>query len=491
MSDIVDLTESNDDAIDTEALMQIIEFTGADFDIAKTYLQVSDGNPEAAIALYLENGGRDLSAVTRPPTSSLPQSSSSQFNSYSPRAPIAPTRDVLYGGGGISMGYTDADMDEDEDIQDDNNEINNGSDNEIQVQERSALNPGQTYPMGGNPNSVGTAPRRAPPMTASYSSFFDAGSSFEIRSEVNSRNQFAESNSKLAELFSPPTDIMFKESFDRARESAQIQKKLILVTIQDPTEFVCQMMIRDLWRDQSVKETIKANFLFLFYNSTTPEGKKHKTFYPFTTYPYTAIIDPLTGERIKIWDKIIKKEDFLVEVADFVERRGGSSSNPLKSSGSSSDKKNKKKSVSELSEEEQIAMAMAQSIGEQDMDEDDANYVDDEEVDEDTLAAIAAMESAESKDPFDSIEAIVRDEPTTPDTVRIQFRWPDGTRAVRKFKRSDTVRSLFEYAKAAVTNPDGLKFELYNFRDGLISKLDSTLEECKLGQASLTLDFLE
>ena len=61
--------------------------------------------------------------------------------------------------------------------------------------------------------------------------------------------------------------------------------------------------------------TIKLDVLSLFqqYMSETSEGKKHKTFYPFDTYPYVAIIDPKTGERMKLLSSCRTAMTFLEE----------------------------------------------------------------------------------------------------------------------------------------------------------------------------------
>jgi thioredoxin-related protein len=52
----------------------------------------------------------------------------------------------------------------------------------------------------------------------------------------------------------------------QARNFAKENKKWLLVNIQDPTEFSCQVMNRDLWSEQAVKDVIKESFVFLQVN---------------------------------------------------------------------------------------------------------------------------------------------------------------------------------------------------------------------------------
>lgn len=66
----------------------------------------------------------------------------------------------------------------------------------------------------------------------------------------------------LSELFRPPTDMTFKGTFEQARQAAESEEKLLLVNIQTPTEFACQRLNRDTWRDDKLKAFVKKHFVF-------------------------------------------------------------------------------------------------------------------------------------------------------------------------------------------------------------------------------------
>ena len=69
------------------------------------------------------------------------------------------------------------------------------------------------------------------------------------------------SSDLLARMFEPPHEIMFKGSVDAARKSCG--KKWLMISVHDPSNFQCQILNRDLWKDKSVITMMKENFVFL------------------------------------------------------------------------------------------------------------------------------------------------------------------------------------------------------------------------------------
>jgi hypothetical protein len=52
-------------------------------------------------------------------------------------------------------------------------------------------------------------------------------------------------------------------------------------------------------------------------DSKSADGERHATFYPIASYPYVAIIDPATGERLKIWSHAITPLEFQSDGGSF------------------------------------------------------------------------------------------------------------------------------------------------------------------------------
>ena len=72
-----------------------------------------------------------------------------------------------------------------------------------------------------------------------------------------------EASDKLAELFRPPYSLMSSGSLDHNRQKAMSQGKWLIVNVQDPSEFQCQILNRDLWKDKEVQDFVRKNFVFI------------------------------------------------------------------------------------------------------------------------------------------------------------------------------------------------------------------------------------
>ena len=121
-------------------------------------------------------------------------------------------------------------------------------------------------------------------------------------SETNERAQ------RLARLFAPNWELMYQGSWDDAREEGKEEKKWMLVNIQNEKVFDCQALNRDIWKDKGVVETVKENFIFLQYSKDDPRADQYCQYYFHNAeiedeYPHIAIVDPRTGEQVKLWSR--------------------------------------------------------------------------------------------------------------------------------------------------------------------------------------------
>jgi thioredoxin-related protein len=71
------------------------------------------------------------------------------------------------------------------------------------------------------------------------------------------------SSDLLAKMFEPPHKIMYKGTVEAARKTCQQTKKWLMISIHDPSDFQCQVLNRDLWKDKSVVAMMVENFIFL------------------------------------------------------------------------------------------------------------------------------------------------------------------------------------------------------------------------------------
>ncbi len=321
---------------------------------------------------------------------------------------------------------------------------------------------------------------------------------------------------RLAKLFQPPWDLMFKGSWDNAREEGREGKKWLLVNIQNGEVFDCQALNRDLWKDPGVVETVRENFLFLQYSQTDVRAEQYLNYYfqqheNLDLYPHIAIVDPRTGEQVKVWSREAPKTpDFLMQLHEFLDRYSldNTARNPVAKRKSEA---KKEKEVHQMTEDEMLQAAMQASLASQN--EDKLKVQDPDALTRSIgdLSGNGKMKAGEEPDLMDISEdagpsssasatspfsMIPSDRPHTepaagPDVTRIQFRHPAG-RVIRRFAVSDPVRTLYEWLKAEpLEGKEGFDFDLVAPGKNLIQSADETIEQAGLKNGTIMVEFLE
>ncbi|KAJ3387387.1 hypothetical protein HDU84_000887 [Entophlyctis sp. JEL0112] len=338
--------------------------TGADADAARVYLALADASLDAAIALFLDNPLLAASATT---------TSSNRNNNNDHNRPLLSANNVA----GVDDDDVYVDADDDDDV-----EFVSSTNQQQELQQdfvRAAIKPKHDTLVGNDfsyfdehslaQRPLGVRGRAAPRATQEKSGFDGAFALASSQTGASSSNPRA---NKLAKLFATPYDIMFNGGFDtvsiyelciccielnleQAREVARELSKWILVTVSDRTEFACETQKRDLWNVGDVKEIISANFVFLFFPSESDDAKHHMSFYKVSGFPYIAIIDPRTGESMKTWYNSPKKEEFLSDLALFLDSYSLENFRAV-------NKRKAESSVGDLTEEEQLNLAIAASL---------------------------------------------------------------------------------------------------------------------------------
>jgi hypothetical protein len=188
-----------------------MQITGCEsLETAQQYLDFGGGELETAISLYMESGGEQVRRPTTPLQTGSPIIDNDvQIIEETMRAPIQPRREVLNDSMFI-----------------------------------------QGTSIGGYPPSMAMG-SFGNPMHESR------------QTQSTGVDPIWEENDRLANLFQLPTDITFPGTFDMARTKAKKESKWLLVSIHDPAEFQCQVLNRDLWKAQEVKDLITESFVFV------------------------------------------------------------------------------------------------------------------------------------------------------------------------------------------------------------------------------------
>lgn len=294
---------------------------------------------------------------------------------------------------------------------------------------------------------------------------------------------------RLAELFKPPFELMDRTNLDGAKAKGRRDQKWILVNIQDQAEFQCQVLNRDFWLNPDVRYKVKQNFVFLQYQHDSPNGELYLNFYRVEGHPHLAILDPMTGERVKTWtDGVVPAVDeWLADVDLFLEKYSlvPGSSNPAVKNDPIYD-------PDAMTEEQQLNYAMRQSLG-NNLATVLATAL---AVDIQAGANVQADEAdeAEPQDLFDQIQPREHTEPAV--GTRIQFRFPNGKRLIHKFSPDeDTVHTVYEWLKHTMAADDSWgisstdRFSISSAGSPkLIENLDSTVTAAGLKNASVLVE---
>lgn len=319
----------------------------------------------------------------------------------------------------------------------------------------------------------------------------------------------------LAEMYRPPFEIMYRQSWEEARRDGKDGEKWLLVNIQDPSIFDCQVLNRDIWKNPGIMETVKENFIFMQYSKDDPRGKQYIQYYfpgrdNEDAYPHIAILDPRTGEQLKVWSGLPapKASEFLMQLHEFLDRYSlkATAKNPVARRKPDTKKETQ---VEKMTEEQMLEMALQNSLApaepsrrESDPDDltrsishqtpcnitpshGDTNMVD---AQSDTTQA-----NGSSNSPLASISSSMPHTEPPPEvpSTRIQFRHPNG-RVVRRFGLSEHVRRIYEWLKASpLEGKEGVEFELICMSKNLINHLDDTIEQAGLKNSSVMVEFVQ
>lgn len=302
------------------------------------------------------------------------------------------------------------------------------------------------------------------------------------RTQRSRDDELTSTQRRLAELFKPPFDLILRTSLDGAKTAGRKEQKWILVNIQDQSEFQCQVLNRDFWSNAAVKEIVKKNFILLQYQHDSPHGQNYLNFYTVDGFPHISILDPMTGERVRTWvDGMVPAlNDWVADVELFLEKFSlqPGSSNPLVEHKTRFD-------PDAMTEEQQIEYAMKQSMAKQEAEA------------EQEVAHEEPEDTSIPEDPFAAIAVLDHTEPTSGPTTRIQIRFPNGKRLIHKFNpEADTVRHIYQWLKFTLSAADesayGIGSDAFSIscagKPKLLDCIDETIEHVGLKNASILVE---
>lgn len=351
-----------------ELVERVVEVTACTAEEAKHYLGACANDVAAAVALFFEQGGNGASAIGAS-TSSAAGTSGGQtaLGEEEVRAPIAPVREQLL-------------------MPEDDNFFASGSSNSriARVPQRVKVCPLRDFAREGalmeeqlqatglysDPGTHRRRRERSAQMVV-------AGQSMALHSRA-----FSSTTSRLGDLFRPPTDLLYSGSLAAAREFASKRERWLLVNVQSDN-FQSQTMNRDVWSIKELKQLVRRQFVLWQVDDDSSEGRRFVAFYHCAKLPYLCVIDPRTGEEV--WrspepnhhNVLLDLRQFLRDHRDFSLEEASTSKrsaieieddddleDSASCSSSTAGTPKKRAKLLELSEEEQLALAIKNSMNE-------------------------------------------------------------------------------------------------------------------------------
>ncbi|XP_017460730.1 PREDICTED: UBX domain-containing protein 7-like [Rhagoletis zephyria] len=349
-----------------ELVERVIEVTGASSDEAKHLLGACNNDVESAVALYFEQGSGVADIVPTSDGAAVPDAFDDEDNV---RAPIAPRREQLIGPeddnflAAPSLSATGR-------MQRMNQRVkicpfrDFAREGELMEEQLQADVSGLASTSNGI-NGRRWASTRAASMVTTAAT-------------AQSTDSKPSTSSRLGDLFRPPTDIAFAGTFQAGRARATALSRWLLVNVQDDN-FNSQVLNRDVWANKDVRQVIKRRFLLWQIDADTSEGRRFVTFYHCANLPYVCVVDPRTGEEM--WKCNDPKEsnvlsglrEYISEHKEFSDDATDDSPSTSKRTITLSDdeqeaensaEKKKRLKLLDLTEEEQINLAIRNSMRE-------------------------------------------------------------------------------------------------------------------------------
>ncbi|MEW5309670.1 MAG: hypothetical protein WDW38_001539 [Sanguina aurantia] len=319
----------------------------------------------------------------------------------------------------------------------------------------------------------------------------------DFKSEGGSGGGSAEDSNRLSGMFKAPSELLFKGSFEQAKQVAGTEGRWLLVNIQSADEFGSYQLNRDTWRHEAVQGMLTGTFVFYQVQEKAPEGKRLMSLFNLRELPAILIVDPVTGAKLYDRSGFVDAETLMEALVPFLDagpNDAGAASMALPMKRRAHHTAAGSKSRVPLTEDEEMALAIAQSMGSHrdtghQQDSNGPAPLDDDDIDEAaiyeqiriqeeaaasaaaaaaaTTAAPAGASARTTSKPSSSAEATApaldplaqralmvqqvqqaaaaRLAPEPEGGTRVPVRLPGGSRSMRRFDKGEKVSALYDW----------------------------------------------
>jgi len=382
-----------------ESVAQFVALTACGADEARGYLEMANGDLQAAMNLFLEMGGGGASPVPQPAAPLPAQGGGSGTVDPSVAAEVA----AVAAAAGIDTGP----MDVPEPMDDDEVRA------PMPAYQDQIINPEMER-------------RRMQEAIQADSEAMSRRMSFDRPTDSSTAGRAEVIN----QLFAAPSYNVGKPYYE-AIEQAKSEGKWVLVNIQQAEVFASHQLNRDVWSDDTIKDVVIGSFLFWQRDDKSTEGDQFCQMHQCGhQLPHICVIDPRTGRRVKAWDgrKWVESHAAAEYLFGFLDEFSLSRSPPANSPAASPS----------VRPQAPPAVATGSAGG------DVALSGLDDDMGTEAAPPAAPQEPA----------AAMPDEPAEDvEHIKVCMRMPEGQRITRRFLSSDPLEQMFAVASATLQQP--------------------------------------
>ncbi|KAL9270937.1 Plant UBX domain-containing protein [Drosera capensis] len=337
-------------------------------------------------------------------------------------------------------------------------------------------------PSGFRPSRYGY-PSQGPSSVVAFRNFQEEMRHPQVWESEKDAPPKEDSRDNLAALYRPPFALMFKGPFEKAKLAAAAENKWLLANLQSTREFSSHMLNRDTWAHEAVAQTIKTNFIFWQVYDDTSEGSKVCTYYKVNSVPVVLLIDPITGQKIHLWNGMVHPDRLLEDLLPYVDY-GPNNYSQLSHKRPRETSKIPEKKIHD-DEAEELKRALVASL--ETREHPDASSPEVDGAVNSTVDNKADVLS-DKKPSYPPLP----DEPSGDKSLlcRVGFRLPDGRRVQRNFLREDPVQLLWSFCVSQIGEAETRPFRLMHAipRASKFLEYDSklTVEESKLANSMIS-----
>jgi hypothetical protein len=223
----------------------------------------------------------------------------------------------------------------------------------------------------------------------------------------------------------------------------------VLVNVQENTEFASHQLNRDTWQNSQVRTVLAKSFIFWQVLADDSQGHAFVRLYQPPQLPVIAVVDPRTRQLMASWTGYVIPKDLNSFLGTFLEEHDIKSVAPTRpknmrdTAGDTSANK-KQKAVMDMTDEEQLALALRASISEV--------VSPESSIVRDTPVAITSG-TVSSPEIAPSVWADEVEPPVGPDVTQVQLRLPGGKKVSRRFSLDQRVEDIYRFVCSLLEDP--------------------------------------